>query len=1563
MIQFYYCSLFKEKLKKEHSKEKIEQKIQENFKRKDLRNIGNIDDFGGRLYVLKVSTPNSRIIIEEQNIDIGDESQKVFFVRDLISAQTFDNEYGRILYKKLQNREWLNSHPLLEEDIESFKKSYNANKNDKKERKEFPPEKLTTWLDNFSLELNNEIFETEQWVKYALSNDKLDGMLDKYVNTFRLLIQEIMNDSNIGTEEKKDIYKYEKYNVGILYTPIKIDNKIYIILHNAGHLETQETHWSNVCETTNIEFENNLDSISKLSYRTYPKWTVSDDELWFAIEKSAEMSNLSLTTEQSEFLEKFKFPQYINGQAGSGKSTMLYYLFANVFYFKELEEFDGKIMFLTENEKLLSDTKNNVGDLLSNNPAFGLDIENKEKLDSCFNSFKNFLLGMLTENDLEKFKKDKYLNFSVFKNLYEKSNLEKHIIKKYSAEEAWFTIITYIYGYKIDKELDSKDYENEISRGSKIISLDKFRGIEKYVLPFYKKLIEENAYWDKLKIIRYINDNINTDLIEKYTVLVCDEAQDFCKVELEFILKQSEYLKYDLSRIKQVPILFAGDPNQTVNPTGFRQDEMTSLLYEELHQEAKFDYNKDNIIYSPSINYRSTHAVVALANFVQYYRMKNLGVKNIKPQQAKRPMSNNGSNNFLNFDDIENNKQLKINLIKKLQYKIFIIPIDSEEKNIYKSKSNLLSKIEDIELKTSVEAKGAEYKQVVLYGFGDYYLKHFSLLHKELDNEEKFRIGYFFNKLYVGLTRAQTELIIIDSKESEELFWKKLVDPLQKYKTDIPFKDNFNKTKLILNSDYKWSRKSTVDRKWIIQNDVILYNTDTINNVLDSTKDDALDNAKQDKKMGEHECNPARLKVSAKQFFKLGHTDEANECLALVEEINGNYKGAAKYFENADELEKASSSLFKGRYFDELENIGLSVKSIDQEIRLIISRIIKGSYLSENDIKTLSYNRANLYELSKDLNWRNDLVSSFIKSEKNIDKEKSRKDFVSVLKHIIISKEKDEFLYKEIGRISYELENYDEAVKYWEAIDNYDGNKNYVIAKLKLAERSHNDENVVKWLYSLVPFQNEEEKRETFYKILDIHNKINSENFQREYFLAIYGAYIGVKDEKNIDKLGQTVEEKYQNNLIELENFYRNSLENIDVYVYLIERWAKTIWKINKDNANQDWLDELNEEDFLEAYKKFTLVELQRISEFPNSVRLMPSEHLSNITIKSFRHFENLELSNLGQFNLILGDNNMGKTSLLEALMFTVDSDVYLKNLIFAYIARNNTTKLLENHQEKYLMPITFIDDFFPKNSKEKILEFDLRENRDYWNFKIKRPTKEEIQKELNIDVGIDEEHYIAIIADDNNYEIIELPVFIDKLKPKELIQMQLIPFGKGFDRELATNYYDNIHKDRKKRKSFLEAMKTFIPKIEEIQVDTNIGDIDIYEEEDEYPSALHQYGEGANKLFRILVQITLQKDKKLLIDEIDAGIHYSHFFEFWKVIIKVAKEYNVQIFATTHNLECLQYFKDVLEKEEFKEYQELSRTITLRRFSDNIISESIRTFEEFEYEINRELEIRGGKK
>jgi len=49
-----------------------------------------------------------------------------------------------------------------------------------------------------------------------------------------------------------------------------------------------------------------------------------------------------------------------------------------------------------------------------------------------------------------------------------------------------------------------------------------------------------------------------------------------------------------------------------------------------------------------------------------------------------------------------------------------------------------------------------------------------------------------------------------------------------------------------------------------------------------------------------------------------------------------------------------------------------------------------------------------------------------------------------------------------------------------------------------------------------------------------------------------------------------------------------------------------------------------------------------------------------------------------------------------------------------------------------------------------------------------------------------------------------------------------------------------------------------------------------------------------------------------VLIDEIDIGLHHSVLHKLWRFVIDTAKEFNVQIFATTHSLDCVRSLADV---------------------------------------------------
>jgi len=1567
MIQFYYCKRFVKNIENKDFQDIIYNKISENINRADLKNTGSISCFTGSIYALKTSNPRTRVIIEENNININNEEIKVFFVRDIILNKNFDHTYGKIIFPQLKSGEWLKNNPLSDEDKKNFIEKYNKEKVSITNKRELPPQELTAWLKDFKLQLNNEIFETENWVKYALSNSITDGMIDKYVDRLRLVIQEIINNKPKNTEILKknndiEIKKYISRDVGIIFSEIfndATDKNIYL-LHGGALIEHQSDYWNEQIKkikSDDIDFENNLESISRKAFRSYPKWTINKDELWFAIQKSKEISNLSLTNEQIIFFKGFKFPYYINGQAGSGKSTMLYYLFANSYYYKCFDEIKDDIIFLTENETLLKLTKNSVFDLLTNNPEFsGLSTAQKNQSKNFFNSFKNFLLKLLPEDDKTKFKEKKYLDFSKFKQLYENSYLSKVIIDKYSAEEVWFTITTYIYGYN-NEIVTSNNYLKVIPNKSQLIPLPTFKGIEEKVLPFYKKLISEEGYWDKLKIIRYINENININ--KKYSVLICDEAQDFCRVELRFILRLSKYLEYDLSNTGQVPIVFAGDPNQTVNPTGFRQDEMTSMLYEELQEIAKFKYSNEVNVYNPSFNYRSTQPVVSIANFVQYHRMKNLGIKQVRPQKAKRPNSeiDKDFNIFINYKTINNNEQLQKDLIEKLEYKIFIVPVNTQEKDVYINNHNLLSSINKVEVKTAVEAKGAEYEQVVLFGFGEYFIQNFdSLSQNRSDIEEQFRRSFYFNKLYVGLTRAQTELIIIDSERSENLFWKQLINNVE------------------ITSE-KWEILNNFKEK------TIEYNPETINSIIKSTPEDALINAERDKEQGLYDKNTARLKVAANQFFKIGKKEAGYECLALSEQIKENWLSAAELYLkpifSKPKYEEASICLFKGRHFNKLVSlIGNNLKTKEQDLRLIISRIIDGEKIMKQDIDILLSNKESLYKLIKNLEWRDDLISHFIISSKTIEISEQKRDFVEVLEHIATSSDID--LWIQIGNIRFNLKDYQKAIDAWTEIDFYEKNEKYCISQIELSKQKGNYKDTIIWLDALLEFKNFKEKQEIYNEIIQLYkNNINDDD-DIELYLIVYKILIMQYNNIDIIELGVKVEQLLSNTyskLTKLKDFYENILKeeklNKQVANYVIERWIKTIFKLNKlfkqDNVTIN-INELNSV-YLKfskkhnlLYKAFDIEELKDISDFPQHLKQKPTEKFQKFTVYNFRKFQKLSLSNIGQFNLIVGDNNVGKTSLLEALLFTEQNNIYFRNIAFSFVERKKITKVLTDNKEKYLIPTNFfINEFIRKDANPKELKFEISENRHSWNYKIRPTNENEIKLNFNNAHNIDKNDYLNFIYENQKTKIIDLPLIIKQTIPEKSIKSPYIPFGKGFGKDLALIYYENIERIKSEREKFIQSMKVFIPNIERINVNTEKGEIDIEEKDFDVSAPLHQYGEGANKLFRILVQITLQKGKRLLIDEIDAGIHYSHFPVFWKTIINVADKNEVQIFATTHNIECVKHFTNILKEENYIQYQNLSRIITLRELPDKNIKAYTRTFEEFEYELDNEFELRGG--
>jgi len=69
--------------------------------------------------------------------------------------------------------------------------------------------------------------------------------------------------------------------------------------------------------------------------------------------------------------------------------------------------------------------------------------------------------------------------------------------------------------------------------------------------------------------------------------------------------------------------------------------------------------------------------------------------------------------------------------------------------------------------------------------------------------------------------------------------------------------------------------------------------------------------------------------------------------------------------------------------------------------------------------------------------------------------------------------------------------------------------------------------------------------------------------------------------------------------------------------------------------------------------------------------------------------------------------------------------------------------------------------------------------------------------------------------------------------------------------------------------------------------------------------------GDGIIRLLTILTAISRAQNGFVIIDEIENGFHYSVLPKLWKIIYNTAEQYNVQIFASTHSIECITAFRD----------------------------------------------------
>lgn len=343
----------------------------------------------------------------------------------------------------------------------------------------------------------------------------------------------------------------------------------------------------------------------------------------------------------------------------------------------------------------------------------------------------------------------------------------------------------------------------------------------------------------------------------------------------------------------------------------------------------------------------------------------------------------------------------------------------------------------------------------------------------------------------------------------------------------------------------------------------------------------------------------------------------------------------------------------------------------------------------------------------------------------------------------------------------------------------------------------------------------------------------------------------------------------------------------------------------------------------------------------------MPTQHLTYFKVENFKRFDSLELTDIGQFNLIVGDNNVGKTSLLEALAVTVGtgdlkpaqdgSKLCLAHLRSILADRGIDTQKESGYLLKFLLRDEALIGLFTWTMQKDTISFEIQKSPIHASVLLRFRRKIAIRGEFH-DVSL-----IGLDTQTDALPIVRTNVSADKNLPAAY--QALLIDSRAYKQQMVENLHI-IDRD-------IDDIEV-LPVHQQSHVMVGFKSIDKY-------LPIENLGDSAVRVFYLLLQIVKNKSSILFIDEIDTGIHYTRMTRFLRQVVQLAVKNNVQLFLTTHSLECQQMFAEVFEAPDMLEHKPKVRQYSLFEDKDGQIMASKRDWEQLQSALEIGYDTRGG--
>jgi predicted ATPase len=315
---------------------------------------------------------------------------------------------------------------------------------------------------------------------------------------------------------------------------------------------------------------------------------------------------------------------------------------------------------------------------------------------------------------------------------------------------------------------------------------------------------------------------------------------------------------------------------------------------------------------------------------------------------------------------------------------------------------------------------------------------------------------------------------------------------------------------------------------------------------------------------------------------------------------------------------------------------------------------------------------------------------------------------------------------------------------------------------------------------------------------------------------------------------------------------------------------------------------------------------------------------VSDLCVKNFRGIKDLEIKGLTRFNVFLGKNASGKTSVLEAFCLvcnrgnataagivgsrrdlprvTDESDLSLRSMFFNGDASNEPTfnyTFQGSSRTLVVRPVFKLQPFVARGRGMQTL----------WE-----PPLQEADSSGQI-FGVSLLYTVNGKPSFKNYAQVSSPD-PDLRSWGGLVDVRVDPVpgqtGSFFVQARQANSVKETASvldkliEQRREEQFFELLRSIDSDVQSLTASVRGGQPVIWVRKKDTQLLLNVMGDGFCRICLIATGLFSKRSKMLIIDEIDSGLHHTVMPTFWKHLIRLANQLDFQLVCATHNDEML---------------------------------------------------------